>query len=94
MAVGRAMGFLKKIAGFLGLYASAPRDDEISGDERGRGGLTVEKELDSEVDFPELRNLPRKGFSVKSPMVVERPKLSPIIVPSENGDGGIQVCVL
>ncbi|GAB4834722.1 hypothetical protein Ancab_032985 [Ancistrocladus abbreviatus] len=78
------MKFFRKIAGILGFVK-----DDVH---------TVNDEDDdacADADADDTRHNqpipgPRKGFSVPVQVTVERPILGPILVPCNDGDGGIQ----
>ena len=81
------MGFLKRIAGLLGLA----RDDVHDNDARH----DADEEPDGQPRTTPFRvqetGLPRRGFSVPAHVVRDRPPLGPVIIPSTSGDGGVQV---
>lgn len=81
------MGFLRKIAGFLGFAKDDVHESKGESDD------------DNDVQARRTRNyretgIPRKGFGVKVEVPVDRPHLGPVISPSLSGDGGVQVFLL
>lgn len=78
------MRFFRKLAGLLGFAKNELKDED------------EEEEKDDDADLSnkvEESNLPRKSFSVpvKVAVAVDRAQLAPIILPCNQGDGGVQV---
>ncbi|KAL6979848.1 hypothetical protein U1Q18_021505 [Sarracenia purpurea var. burkii] len=73
------MGFLKRVAGFLGFVKDEGHEVRDEGeDDVGAGASTVET------------HLPRKGFRVPVQVAVDRPQPGPVLIPCSVGDGGVQ----
>ncbi|KAK9266913.1 hypothetical protein L1049_027172 [Liquidambar formosana] len=79
------MGFLRKIAGLLGLAKDeaheVKEEDEDDADDHHHHQNRVGRE--------EIRG-PRRGFSVPVQVPVERPQIGPVLIPCGHGEGGIQ----
>ena len=82
------MGFLRRIAGFLGFA----RDDghEVKDDDDDDGHHHHDDPNRTRAHFKET-GLPRKGFSVPVQVAVDRSQPGPVLAPSDSGDGGVQV---
>lgn len=72
------MGIFRKIAGLFGFGS---KDEEEREEEDPNRGV---------ADFRPT-GLPRRGFSVPVQVPVERSNPGPVLVPSNSGDGGVQV---
>ncbi|KAM7525410.1 hypothetical protein LguiA_015312 [Lonicera macranthoides] len=71
------MGFLRRVAGFLGLG----KDESVEAND----------ELNDDGDVNRVDpNLPRKGFSVSVKVAANRAQVRPLLVPCDSGDGGVQ----
>ncbi|RZS12674.1 hypothetical protein BHM03_00044170 [Ensete ventricosum] len=92
------MRLLRRIAGLLGL--AREEDDARRGKEGsgggGRGGGAgdgaggEERTSTSGAAGCSAAAAARGGFGVQVPVAVERPALSPVLVPCEPGEGGVQ----
>lgn len=72
------MGFLRRVAGFLGFG----KDESVEAND----------ELNDDGDVNRVDpNLPRKGFSVSVKVAANRAQVRPLLVPCDSGDGGVQV---
>ncbi|XP_040985791.1 uncharacterized protein LOC121234051 [Juglans microcarpa x Juglans regia] len=79
------MGFLRKIAGFLGLgkdNGHEPKDEEDDNN-------NPDTQTHDRAHFQET-GLPRRGFGVPVQVVVDRPQVGPVITRCNPGDGGVQ----
>lgn len=89
------MRLFRRLAGFLGLAKDDAHegkdsdDDDCDGIVDGSGNVD-NQQSHSRPQFQET-GLPRKGFSVPVQVVVDRPQLGPVLIPSNSGDGGVQV---
>uniref|UniRef100_A0A7N1A5Q3 Uncharacterized protein n=1 Tax=Kalanchoe fedtschenkoi TaxID=63787 RepID=A0A7N1A5Q3_KALFE len=78
------MGFLRRVAGFLGLsreegHEESREVEEVVGDESDR------------VYREEVARGPRRGFSVPVQVAVEKThQVGPVLVPCAPGQGGVQ----
>lgn len=76
------MRFLKRIAGFLGF--AKEESHEVKDEEANDVNRVVFEET-------QAHHLPRKGFSVPVQVPVERAQVGPVLLPTNGGDGGVQV---
>lgn len=91
------MRLLRRIAGLLGL--AREEDDARRGKEGsgggggggGDGGGGEERTRTSGAAGCSAAAAARGGFGVQVPVAVEKPALSPVLVPCEPGEGGVQV---
>jgi len=81
------MGFLRRIAGFLGFakddHEHKDEDDENNNDENS------DSQAHNRPHFQDT-GLPRRGFGVPVQVVVDRPPIGPVLGPCNPGDGGVQ----
>ncbi|KAJ3694003.1 hypothetical protein LUZ60_009483 [Juncus effusus] len=82
------MGFLRKVAGFLGFAreeaaAAAAHAGDLAGDDGGAPAVNG--------PFPTAAPVgTRRGFSVQVPVAVDRPNLGPVLAPCSAGEGTVQ----
>ncbi|RDX82543.1 hypothetical protein CR513_36655, partial [Mucuna pruriens] len=76
------MKFFRKIAGLLGLGNHDHDSKDEADDEPGQPRMPPVRVRET--------GLPRKGFGVPAQVVVDRPHLGPVLIPSTSGDGGLQ----
>ncbi|KAJ7944606.1 Phospholipid hydroperoxide glutathione peroxidase [Quillaja saponaria] len=77
------MGFLRKVAGFLGFAKDDHHDAKAEAEDE------TDDQAPSRVNFHDT-GLPRKGFSVPVQVAVERSQIGPLLAPCASGDGGVQ----
>ncbi|CAA7393243.1 unnamed protein product [Spirodela intermedia] len=79
------MGFLRRMAGMLGLVHGEDGGDVA--EEEDREGVGEDKRR---ADSSAAASANRRGFSVQVPVPVERPQVGPVFVPCDVGEGGVQ----
>ncbi|KAK6934996.1 hypothetical protein RJ641_035151 [Dillenia turbinata] len=82
------MGFLRRIAGILGLGKEEGSHEvkDLEDDNTNNNHRTDHHRFNDE----DLSRLPRTGFSVPVQVAVDLTPVGPILVPCSGGDGGVQ----